>query len=276
MFSKFNFPNIPPITAYWRAIYLEPILYSGEKITIFIIIKDENNKFSFHKAIKEDVIKQLFQKNSQNMLGLINYLERSFLRNDFPTWKIPFNGITLSEWFSAVDFSLEGILTQALTQSSSLGTFFGLQDEMPPSKININVPTWSEEIKNIIYFEKPELSQFFDRKVSVTKHTSFTYDFAYSNYISNFIDITNIEKNSTSKSIINLQYLANTFTKTSEREIILHFPLDTQKNNRSHNQQAKQIERLELFENTLRNNDIKLFKASSTNVAVEHILEKVA
>lgn len=38
-----------------------------------------------------------------------------------------------------------------------------------------------------------------------------------------------------------------------------------------HNQQAKQIERLKLFENALKNNDIKLFKANSTNVTVKHI-----
>ncbi|MFW2149560.1 hypothetical protein ACK2M2_15800 [Acinetobacter sp. TY1] len=117
MISDLFFPQSPPIIAEWQPIFLEPIVNSGERITVLIIIKNQKNEVTINRAIDEPILKLLYGKSSSHIIGLIEYLEKS-IKNPL-NWDIPFEGVYLGPWSTATDFSLEGVLLQALTLSSS-------------------------------------------------------------------------------------------------------------------------------------------------------------
>lgn len=274
MFSNFTFPDSPTINAHWKAVQLEPIIHSGERITVLIILKDNFGNISIHKAIDEKVIQRLFNSNSSSFIGLINYLEKSFSNLSQNTWKEPFDGVYISEWINAVDFSISGILKQALLQTSS---FFNISEES--NEIHhekINHPSWNDEIENITTLKRTELTNFFNKKIQIAKNIEYQYDFAYKNYISNFIDFTKLEKNNFQKPVFNIQLLKDTQNYIRTKEIILHLPNDEYIKSISHSAQAKLSEKIDLLSITLKHNDISLFKAESAQKASDRILEMVA
>lgn len=273
MTFKFDFPSSPNVIAEWKVVQLEPIINSGEKITVIILLRDSLGNVTIHKAIEEKIIEQLFQQNSNNLIGLINFLEKSFRDKSFDDWKSPFEGVYTSDWIKAIDFTLGGILKQALLQSSCLHDF-GVKIQEHQDKKESS--SWNLDILTLTTAKNSQLKNFFNKKIELRSNIKYEYDFAYQNYVSNFIDLTKLKGSSFQKPIFNLQLLKDAQTMQRHTEIILHVPSQEDIHGMTHSKHIELIEKIQLIQLSLERNNISLFKAESAEIASDRILEMVA
>lgn len=274
MTFNFDFPSSPNVIAEWKAVQLEPIINSGEKVTVIILLRDSFANVTIHKAIEEKIIEQLFQQNSNNIIGLINYLEKSFMDKSFDDWKSPFEGVYTTHWVKAIDFTLDGILKQALLQSSCLHDFGKNIIKEHQDKKETN--SWNSDILALTTAKNSQLKNFFNKKIELRSNIKYEYDFAYQDYVSNFIDFTKLKGSSFQKPIFNLQLLKDSHTIQRHTEIILHIPSQEDINSMSLSKYTELSEKIQLIQLSLERNNISLFKAESAEIASDRILNMVA
>ena len=190
MFSNLTFPNNPPIVAEWQPIFLEPIVNSGERITVLIIIKNDRDEISIHRAVDNSVLKFLYGKSSSQIIGLIDYLEKTI--KDPLDWVTPFDGVYPGFWSTATDFSNEGILQQALAQSSSLSVKINNTEEMSPKIAIKDGNNWFQDVRTLVTKSNPILAKNFNQEILITKNITYEYNFAYKSFVANLLDFKNL------------------------------------------------------------------------------------
>lgn len=80
MFDSFDFPDAPKYRAKWKPIYFEPIVNSGERVTILIVVKDENS-IKYYEALHESVIDSLYGAKSVAFKNLVKYIKEQLIKN---------------------------------------------------------------------------------------------------------------------------------------------------------------------------------------------------
>lgn len=271
MLSNLTFPKSPPIVAEWRPIFLEPIINSGERIAILIIIRTNEGAFSVHRALDDKLIKILFGDNYCQINGLIEYIEKTIKSST--DWVIPFDGVYAPGWSKANDFSIEGILNQALTQTSSLSTFGNLIES---TKKNLTKgDNWSSEVKDIVVSSRPYLMKHFDRDVLIANDITYTYSFFYESFVANLLDFKSLNKPKAQTSIFKMQLLTNN-TSIKKKQLILQLPSRLDLNEMSTQKQLKLEEQINLFSHFLKSNDVDLISVETSLEASNKILSAVA
>ncbi|MBB4835009.1 hypothetical protein [Acinetobacter schindleri] len=271
MFSNLTFPKSPPIAAEWQPIFLEPIINSGERIAILIVIRTTDGAFSVHRALDDKLLKILFGDNHSQINGLIEYIEKTIKTSI--DWVIPFDGVYAPGWTKTNDFSMEGILSQALSQTSSLSTFGNLIEN---TKRNLaKGDSWSSEVKNIVVSSMPNLMKHFDRDVLITNDISYTYNFFYESFVANLLDFKSLNKPKAQTSIFKMQLLAHN-TAIKKKQLILQLPSKLDLSEMSAQKQLKIEEQIHLFSHFLNSNKVDLISVETSLEASEKILSAVA
>ena len=75
MFTQF--PQIPNFKGEWRAIQLEPIIGSGERITVAISVLGQNGEHKAIQAIRPELLECLYGNKSKEMMKLIQLIIES-------------------------------------------------------------------------------------------------------------------------------------------------------------------------------------------------------
>ena len=97
------FPKAPSYKGFWHAIYLEPIVGSGERVTIAVAAIGEDKSFKVIQAIRTELLDCLYGMQAKNIQNMINWLIES--ANKFITesgflngWSPPFEGVEIVNW----------------------------------------------------------------------------------------------------------------------------------------------------------------------------------
>jgi len=268
MLSNLTFPHSPPVIAEWQPIFLEPIVNSGERIAILILIKEINGRISINKAIDEVVLKSLYAKKANQLNGLIEYLEKS-IRNSL-NWEVPFEGIYLGDWNKAADFSMDGILKQALTLTSSLSTYATPVDEASKKLMRDN-NRWFNDVKTLVTLSRPNLVSNFDRDVIIAKNVSYKYGFTYKSFVANLLDFKNLNNQKTQTSILQMQLLSKNSLIT-DKQLILQMPNKIELDAMTMQKKENLHEKIDIFSELLSNNNVYLTKVETAEQASEQIL----
>lgn len=268
MLSNLVFPQSPPVFAEWQPVFLEPIVNSGERITILIIVKDADGKFHINRTIDEVLLKSLYTNKSNQINGLIEYLANIISKS--PNWEIPFEGIYPGEWYKAADFSLEGILKQALSLTSSLSTYANhLEETLKPSIRNNN--RWLEDVRDLVVNSNPALATNFDREVAVAKNISYKYSFKYKSFVANLLDFKGINNQKSQTSILQMQLLSNN-TLVKSKELILQMPTKFDLEAMSLQKKENLNEKIIIFSELLSSHNVDLIKVETAEEASAKLL----
>lgn len=268
MLSNLEFPQSPPVFAEWQPIFLEPIVNSGERITILIIIKETNGKIHIHRTIEDIVLKSLYAKKYNQINGLIEYLEN--IISKAPDWEIPFEGIHPGNWFGAADFSLEGVLKQALSLTSSLSTYVNHVDETLKPSIKNNY-RWYEDVRDLVVKSQPSLAINFDREVAIAKNVSYRYSFNYKSFVANLLDFKSINNQKSQTSILQMQLLSNNI-QVKSKELILQMPTKFDLDIMSLQKKENLDEKIIIFSELLTSHNVSLIKVETAEEASDKLL----
>lgn len=187
------FPKAPDYEGIWQAIYLEPIIGSGEQIAVAVVVVGINSEYKIYQTIRSELLDCLYGAKADNMQSMIDWLLKSATDylNDKKTldeWKPPFGGVKLSSKNVAKDENIEGIVRQAVRFSASLSSLAldadrDDEDEQPRKYAEHWTSNIAEELRNI----NPSLSSNFRKRIQIGETNILTtYGFYTEKYVSNF------------------------------------------------------------------------------------------
>lgn len=270
MFSDLVFPQNPPVVAEWQPIFLEPIINSGEKITVLILIKDNQNKFTVNRVVDESVLRFLYGKSFNQIAGLIEYLEKTITGPS--DWDVPFDGVHPGPWRTATDFSHEGILQQALAQSSSLSVKMSNMENME-SRISIKDNNkWFHDVKNLVTKSKPFLMGSFNRNITIAKNIAYEYSFAHNDFVANLLDFKSLHNQKAQTSIFRMQVLSNN-PAIKIKQLILQMPMEIDLEVMKAQKKEALFERINIFSGFLMDHDVEIVKVETAEQASQKLLK---
>ena len=285
MFTQF--PQIPNFKGEWRAIQLEPIIGSGERITVAISVLGQNGEHKAIQAIRPELLECLYGNKSKDMMKLIELIIQSVSSqsDNLQEWKPPFEGLILSKAHHTSSKDIYGILRQAIQLSSSLSKL-SLAAEHYEENISEQVKTAesrrSASIENEVITKNKKLRTFFNVSAKIGNSQIKTrFNFLTDNYASNFA-VFNPHSASQSTTIIKSKLVdlerlekAQGLFNVEKRELILGLP-DFKNDVTLSDKVIKNAENyLIMYEEIASSQEIKIFKTSTPALAAKHLMQHV-
>jgi len=159
-------PELPGYKAQWVPVYLEPMMASGERITIAVAALGHDGFAMVRSALRPEKAKAMYAEKSDPFIELIKTATESLqfhldTKQSFEGWMRPFSGLELGEPRSALSADIIGILRQAVSMSASLSA---LDFDAPIDKDNYKNDSWANKFKDTVVANAPELEQYFRGK----------------------------------------------------------------------------------------------------------------
>jgi hypothetical protein len=112
---------MPSHQAQWRAIYMEPMMCSGERITVAVIAFDQEG-CDVLKTLSQSRLRALFDEQAVGMSKMIDIVVDSALREGqaghLDNFKPPLSGVSLGELRNGLSENRFGVLKQAASLTS--------------------------------------------------------------------------------------------------------------------------------------------------------------
>ncbi|PMI33537.1 hypothetical protein BCT30_05035 [Enterovibrio norvegicus] len=287
----FTFPEMPSYQGFWNAIYFEPIVGSGERITIAVSAASVNGEYRVVRATRPELFECLYGIQApriNNMVDIvIKSLEGELAKNkSIDTWVPPFDGIIKGANTYAVDENMTGILKQGLRFCASLSqlSIDAERDDVEEVQPKRYSSKFSKKIKNIIQGTHPSLMANFHQKIKISESGSDAlteYGFLNDRYVTNF-GLLLPSRLSSSLNIIKAKiYDIESLKKSSylmkpERyEIVIGTP-SFDDPTLTDAAVCKLKNTLDLVEEMAVKDDIHIFRALDAGAAAKHVLEYAA
>jgi len=287
--NKLNslFPELPTTSGWWRTVYLEPIIGSGERIAI-AVLAGSDKEFKVIQAIRSELLDCLYGQQSDNMRSMIAWIIDSINKEfkqfkSLEQWVSPFEGVVLSDMTIARGQNLDEILRQAVRFTSSLSSLSldaeRSDDEIQPKKYN---EYWSRCIAQELKKINPQLISSFGKKVQLGESKLLTtFGFIRSDYTSNFSLLVpsrlSASLNSVKAKLLDLETFKKSglLTKPTVYEIIIGTPADSDPT-LTDNSLKKLRNNIEMINELASSEGITIFRAESAEIAANHLVKKVA
>lgn len=137
-----RFPRIPDYEATWAPVYLEPIIKSGERITIAVVARSGSD-VSGCLAISEKALKCLYGEQAGGMRRMMSVaLEQALVhaRHSFDgEFRSSIQGVKLGRLRQGLGTNMRHILQQACSLSASLSSVHADLLEVEPEEDAISV-----------------------------------------------------------------------------------------------------------------------------------------
>ncbi|EHZ2549488.1 hypothetical protein [Vibrio vulnificus] len=282
-----KFPPLPLYKGHWGAIQIEPIIGSGERITIAVCAVGEDGDFKVVQSLSDDVLDLLYTNQKQNMIDLIQMAQRSVklhmsTSNQLSLWKPPFAGVGLSKINEGLDIDIDGIIAQGLRFSSSFSTLLIDSKNDLANKRKRESNRFSNLIFKHVFSLNPSLKDSFNRRIKVSDSEAMTtFGFLNDKYVSNFglLVPTNLSGSLTNikARIFDIEALkkSNLLFKPDTYEVIVGSP-----SFEDPTLSDKSIYRLrssfEMIEEIADKDDIRVYRVNDANDAAERLIKQAA
>lgn len=166
-------PPMPETTGAWIAVYLEPMLGSGERLAIIVAAITSAGDVLVKPAIRKEVIEAMYGFKASSFTNMVDLISRSLkthleLTKAFSGWTPPITGVTIGTVRQAASSNVTGILRQAVSFSSSLSAL--IQDEkelrVDRAKRRRDKDRWSTQLMDAVVREDIRRESFFNRSFS--------------------------------------------------------------------------------------------------------------
>lgn len=116
-----QFPALPEHEATWQAIYMEPVMLSGERITVAVIAFDRDGCEAL-KILSPSRLSAMFGGQAEAMSNMIDMVVSAALRHgaagSLESFKSPLSGFFLGKPREALGDGIADVLQQAASLSS--------------------------------------------------------------------------------------------------------------------------------------------------------------
>lgn len=169
-----EFPELPQKTVVWAPVYLEPVMASGERITIGVAFQNGGG-VDFHRTLEKRQLRTLFGSAADNLLGLINMIQTGIVGcESLREASLPINGAYVGALHEVHANSIADVLDTSMAMSSAFVALpeHGADDEEEEEK---DVRT---QVMDGVVAIRPGLKDCFDRKVKLKSDRPLRFAFA--------------------------------------------------------------------------------------------------
>lgn len=191
-----DFPKVPELQATWVPVYLEPIMHSGERITIGIAALTDNGDARVVPVIGRRQLQCLFGKSGAEAfinLGAIalealsKHIEKT---HSITKWKPPFSGILIGKPRSMNSENLDDVITMAMRLSASLSSLpekRSLTMEIQVAESPTEDDSWANQIRQAVERSAPHLLNNFGHRYNLIEGgRPPLFDYFGRKYVANF------------------------------------------------------------------------------------------
>jgi len=281
-----EFPSIPDYGFSWRSLQIEPIPMSGERITMGIILKGDDQALIAARLIPSTRLKRMFGQEMGGRIAdalslCIEQAEKFYTRQSLTgVWSPPLEGFYLGDLKSSLAEDIEDALMNASKHCSSIGLAMALESAEGAAKPERSAPEdWRMRIFEAVTDRKGELAEFFEQSVTIRGYgLPMKFGFISDSYAAQF-DAVNGEKG-IQQALIRAQSKLWQLDRLRDESRL--FPLDVcelvlrapvQGNDNESGIFADFVEELQ-YEASRR--DLSVFATDSAMEAASHVIERAA
>lgn len=175
-------PAAPSFQGSWASIYLEPMMASGERLTVAVAAIGANGECRVSPAIRPHVIEAMFGVQATGvakMIGLICSSLQQHLqhRSSFDGWIPPMSGVSLGRIRDTSSVDLVGLLRQAVSMTASLAALDFSDSEIDSEELTdgidigsgSNLDPWPKLFESAVVSRDSRLSGYFNRTFEVSE-----------------------------------------------------------------------------------------------------------
>lgn len=187
-----NFPILPEVKATWAPIYLEPIMQSGERITVGVAGISSTGEVEVIPTLNQTKLRCAFGESGLSLLDAATICLEEFSDylkdfNSFEGWEAPLGGVSLGHARKAAGNSLREILSTATQLTASFSSLQLTNDALTATDALVKEDRWPKQIKDAVIKVAPDLDKHFNRNYNLVPGGPLTkYDFWGERYIANF------------------------------------------------------------------------------------------
>lgn len=178
------FPELPRFRATWAPIYLEPIIGSGERITIAIAAIADDGSIHVHPVLKEENVRCFLGSATPRFLNLAGLCIESARRHleterSLEDWKPPMEGAILGEQMRVYSKNMTGVIRMAVKSSAFLASLPDILDaeyESEPATDDAR-KKWVGLVREAVVSKAPRLGDRFDKLIDLKKKRSKRIDY---------------------------------------------------------------------------------------------------
>lgn len=269
-------PKPDLIRADWFPIRLEPIQFSGERITIGVgLITKDKETCKVVSTLPHDITKCLFGKRYASLMELAEHALKQ-VRNHVETKKtiegfeFDMHGIEIGDVTPIKEYSILNMVNTITRISSCLGAI-----EPQAEMASAAQPKWEDSIKEIISHTRPQLGKNFNRPLMLRNRKIATIGYVGNKFAANFHEIrraSSIEYH-IDKSIRKVIEMRTFINHLSEKKhdfnwagLIIHCPEFTQR------EQSKVSKKLDALIYHAQDQNLKVQTVTDAEAAAEMIL----
>lgn len=177
--------SLPPAPTYpgqWAPIYLEPMMASGESLTIAVAARGRNSECRVCPAIRPHVLDAMFGQKSAGVGKIIalacSSLQRHLQDNgSFEGWAPPVSGMRVGRVRETVSSDILGLLRQAVALTASLAAMDLDVDDEEADEVSDVVQgdtgskrdPWPKQFESAVLGKSPRLSGYFNATFHVSE-----------------------------------------------------------------------------------------------------------
>lgn len=266
-------------------VYLEPIVGSGERITI-AAVAIQGNEYRVEPTIPFSVLECAFGSNAkvfQNQVKTIISSLKGHLKTRRPleTWQPVYAGASLGSISEAIASSQSQALNHVITLCSALGHLSATAEELedqPNMRTDRALTSWVAKIKQEITVVRRSLPMAqFNAQVRVVHGDIVRFGFVHNDYIANFGLVTaeGSRLSQRSKEIKAKLWDLQNAPNFNKREMILAVPSDEDPLMADDAVAQRVTDRIGALEHEADNNEMRLVKVHTAVQAADR-LEKMA
>lgn len=167
-----TFPNLPSYSAKWHSLQIEPILGSGERLSIGVAIKGNDGAVNVFKSINKKILKCLCIDTNiaENLFSMIDISIASaehhlINRVSLDDWNSPVTNIFIGKSVDALGKDINDILFQSLNLTSIIGS--SEQAAREKSEKIIDLRSWKNSVKEKTIEKAPALKKCFEADITL-------------------------------------------------------------------------------------------------------------
>ncbi|MEX0740810.1 MAG: hypothetical protein WD071_15855 [Pseudohongiella sp.] len=171
---KIQFPPVPDYAFSWRSLQIEPIPMSGERITIGLILKGDDQALIAARLVPSSRLKKIYGLEMgariAEALSLCVYrAEKFYSRQPLAgDWPPPLEGFYLGALKSSLAENIEDALLVASKYSSSISLAMSSENNEESARPERSGPEdWRKSVFDAVTGRRGELAEFFEQSVTI-------------------------------------------------------------------------------------------------------------
>ncbi len=281
-FAKLAPPASEKIGSYYP-VFLKPMVNSDERIIVAMVVQSSDREsYMVKPVLSSKLMKCMFSKSYEHFDYCIDWVIESLhsylaTGSDIKFWESPLDIMYLgTEKSSKYKDGLDDLMETAVF-SSCFFRSHKTSTSRPTSR------TWVNRVSNSVTSERPDLKDFFDKKISFDKKVNRNFDFASSRYSFKAVSVISNQKSwfdSASKCILDFtlfeKYKNSKINIPEKKEIVLLYSVSKTRVEASdikkYSQRIEELEEIAKQESI----DVVVFDNpdEQTNTMKEHIIAK--